>query len=101
MHWPAGRIAAGTAEDSLEVGDRARDHVDIEGDHVSRLDGLVVRVHGQVPAHAGIITCTFDPDSAALAARIDAAIAACGPLAGQLVRVIKPPRPPAPPTSAP
>jgi hypothetical protein len=56
-----------------------------------------IRLHRQNSNHAGIIICTDDRDIAALAARIDDAIAACGPLAGQLVRVIRPPRRKAPP----
>lgn len=30
-----------------------------------------IRLHREMPVHSGIIVCTFDPDFAALAARID------------------------------
>ncbi len=43
------------------------------------------------PAHAGIISCTRDEDTAALAKRIDASIRAAGTLAGQFLRVVRPP----------
>jgi hypothetical protein len=48
------------------------------------------RLHPQHPNHAGIISCTRDDDLDALAARIDQAIAAAGPLAGQHIRVNRP-----------
>src|SRR5439155_378220 len=44
------------------------------------------RLHRQSGAHAGIISCTTDPDRAALADRIHQAIAATGSLVGQYVR---------------
>jgi predicted nuclease of predicted toxin-antitoxin system len=48
------------------------------------------RLHRISNAHAGIISCTFDaPD--ALASRIDQAVAGIGSLAGQHVRVNRPP----------
>ncbi|MEO7332174.1 MAG: DUF5615 family PIN-like protein [Minicystis sp.] len=46
-----------------------------------------MRLHRDKPAHAGVIVCTFDPDFARQALRIDAAITSVGPLPGQLVRV--------------
>ena len=49
-----------------------------------------VRLHAVAPAHRGIIVCTFDPDFAALAARIDAALAAHSDLDGRLLRVNRP-----------
>ena len=49
-----------------------------------------VRLHGEHPAHAGIIVCTFDLDSAALARRIHDATEARSDLAGQLVRINRP-----------
>jgi len=52
-----------------------------------------VRLHRQNPTHNGIISCTRDDDADALAARIDASIAAAGPLAGQHIRVNKPATP--------
>ena len=48
------------------------------------------RLNRQNPAHAGIISSTDDNDLDALAARIDQAIAAAGPLAGQHIRVNRP-----------
>ena len=49
------------------------------------------RCHRQSPNHAGVITFTDDPDNQALADRIHAAILANEPLAGKLIRVIRPP----------
>lgn len=46
-----------------------------------------VRLHDSGQLHAGIIVCTFDPDFAALAQRIHAALAAETNPAGRLVRV--------------
>ena len=46
-----------------------------------------IRLHRQRPDHAGIIVCTFDPDFAAQAGRIHAAIAGQDSLAQQLIRV--------------
>lgn len=48
------------------------------------------RLHRTSPNHAGIITYTNDPDRAALAARIHAAVSAYTDLAGVLIRVVKP-----------
>ena len=50
------------------------------------------RLHRQSAAHAGIISCTWDQDHAALASRIDATIAAAGSLTGQHLRVNRLPR---------
>ena len=47
------------------------------------------RLHALVPAHAGVITCTYDHDRIALAQRIFKRIAAPASLAGRLVRVTK------------
>jgi len=52
------------------------------------------RLHRADPNHAGVITYTDDPDRPAIARRIDAAIGPLPSLAGQLVRVIRPNRPP-------
>jgi Domain of unknown function (DUF5615) len=46
-----------------------------------------IRLHRERPAHAGILVCTFDPDFARQARRIDAALSRVGALSGQLVRV--------------
>jgi hypothetical protein len=60
-----------------------------------------IRLHLQDPNHAGLIVCTDDRDSFALATRIDRAISAAEPLAGQLIRVNRPPRTPAAPPPIP
>jgi hypothetical protein len=49
------------------------------------------RLHRNNPAHAGIVSCTWDADSNALAGRIDKAAAAAGSLSAQHLRVNKPP----------
>lgn len=49
------------------------------------------RLHKKNAAHAGIVGCTWDPDSDALASRIDKTAAAVASLAGQYIRVNKPP----------
>lgn len=49
-----------------------------------------IRLHTRVRPHAGIIVCTRDDDFAALAVRIDRAIAACPSLDNQLLRVNRP-----------
>jgi hypothetical protein len=49
-----------------------------------------IRLHARGLAHAGIILCTYDPDFAAQASRIDLAIRATPALAGQLIRVNRP-----------
>ena len=48
------------------------------------------RLHSIHPDHVGIITYTNDPDRAALALRIHAAVAAHSDLAGVLIRIICP-----------
>jgi len=48
------------------------------------------RLHRQLPIHAGIVACTYDPDFAALARRIHAEIAANSELDGRLLRVVRP-----------
>jgi len=49
------------------------------------------RLHRQRLDHRGIVACTYDPNFAALAERIDAALANATELAGQLIRVNRPP----------
>ena len=49
-----------------------------------------VRLHAAKPSHAGIIVCSFDPDSAALARKIDYAVHDVASLAGQLIRINRP-----------
>ena len=46
-------------------------------------------LHRLGAAHAGIVTCTRDPDVEALAARIHAAIAGRPGLPGELLRVVR------------
>ena len=50
-----------------------------------------IRLHRAGPVHTGIVACTRDADSAALAGRIHRAIAAATSLSNQLVRVHRPP----------
>ena len=49
------------------------------------------RLHRADPLHGGIISCTRDSDIVALAGRIDRAIRTCGSLAGQFIRIVRPP----------
>jgi hypothetical protein len=48
------------------------------------------KLHRQCAVHAGIITYTHDPDSPALAQRIDLKIAEAGELAAKLLKVYRP-----------
>lgn len=50
-----------------------------------------IRLHALQPDHAGIIVCTFDPDFRGQAKRIHTAIESQRELAGQLIRVNRPP----------
>ena len=52
------------------------------------------QLHKAGVTHAVIVYCSVDKDSAALAVRIDAALAATPTSAGQLIRVVKPNTPP-------
>ena len=49
-----------------------------------------IRLHGRQPNHGGIIVCTFDPDFARQARRIDSAIGTKTDLRGQVIRVNRP-----------
>ena len=49
------------------------------------------RLHREQPEHPGIIACTEDRDYGGLANRINAAIEQAGDLAGQLIRIYRPP----------
>jgi hypothetical protein len=49
------------------------------------------RLHRLGVPHAGIISCTRDDDSAALAGRIHAAVSSLPSLANQFVRIVRPP----------
>ena len=46
-----------------------------------------VRLHGEIPDHAGIVVCSFDPDFAGQASRINAASDVSEGVSGQLLRV--------------
>ena len=48
------------------------------------------KLHAANPNHAGIIACTFDGNSEALAGRIDAELGKTPELANQLIRINKP-----------
>ncbi len=50
-----------------------------------------IRLHRSAPSHAGIIVCTFDPDFIRQARRIHDAIQGQQALAGQLLRINRPP----------
>jgi hypothetical protein len=49
-----------------------------------------IRLHNRQTDHAGIIACTFDPDFAGQAQRIDEEIRSRANLHGQLIRVNRP-----------
>jgi uncharacterized protein YbjT (DUF2867 family) len=49
-----------------------------------------IRLHEKSVRHAGIIVCTFDPDFAGQALRIDAAIRSRSDLRGELIRINRP-----------
>src|SRR5262249_36337037 len=49
-----------------------------------------ILLHIRAPVHGGIIVCSPDADSAALALRIDQAIASCPDMSNQLLRVNRP-----------
>lgn len=51
------------------------------------------RLHKQFPTHAGIISCKPDPDAQALAQRIHRELTQAAVLAGQFLRIVKPPQP--------
>lgn len=51
-----------------------------------------IRLHRSVPEHAGIIICTQDADIEGQAERIHQKIAATQTLAGELIRVNRPPK---------
>src|SRR5580704_15982072 len=52
-----------------------------------------IRLHLSGVRHAGIITCTRDDDSSALAGRIHAAVSGPPTLDGVQVRIVRPPVP--------
>src|ERR1700688_1004874 len=51
-------------------------------------------LHAADPNHAGIITCSRDPDFSAVGDRIHAAMTALPTLVGQLIRIVRPNIPP-------
>ena len=62
-----------------------------EGRAVLTLNRLhFIRLHRLTLPHPGIIVCTYDPDFAAQAVRIDAVIAGLTDLGNQLLRVNRP-----------
>src|SRR4051794_14175214 len=65
-----------------------------DGRAVLTHDRDYIRLHKRGAVHAGIVFASEDLNSAALAARIDAAIQANPDLTGQLIRVYRPSAPP-------
>lgn len=55
------------------------------------------KLHRANAVHAGIVTCTRDPDFASVAGRVHAAISSHTTLAGRLVKILRPNSPPAAP----
>lgn len=51
-----------------------------------------IRLHDEFPQHAGIITCTFDPDFCGQAQRIHAAVHGLQETKGHLIRIVRPQR---------
>lgn len=49
-----------------------------------------IGLHNKNSDHAGIVVCTFDPDSTALARRIQDALDKQSQMAGQLIRINRP-----------
>ena len=49
-----------------------------------------IKLHVEVPSHAGIIVCTYDPDFSGQAGRIDVEIQNASKLSGVLLRVNRP-----------
>jgi hypothetical protein len=81
-----------------EAGRRGRDDAAVLADATAEVRAVLtfnrrdfLRLHRQSAAHAGIIVCTTDPNVVALAARIDQRIRTAGPLAGQCLRINRPP----------
>ncbi len=62
----------------------------VAGRAVLTYDRDYLRLHRTSRPHAGIVFCTGDADWAALAVRVDRALAVVGPLADQLIRVYRP-----------
>jgi hypothetical protein len=50
-----------------------------------------INLHRSTENHLGVLVCTRDKDAVALAARIDEALRLCPDLAGQLIRINRPP----------
>jgi predicted nuclease of predicted toxin-antitoxin system len=65
-------------------------HAHAQGRIVLTHDQDYQKLHKSGVPHAGIVYASVDKDFAALAARIDAALAAVPAPAGQLIRVIRP-----------
>jgi predicted nuclease of predicted toxin-antitoxin system len=65
-------------------------HATADGRVVLTHDHDYSKLHKAGVTHAGIVYCSVDRDSTALAARIHAALAATPAPAGKLIRVVKP-----------
>ena len=48
------------------------------------------RLHGAYQQHAGIVSCTYDPDFARQATRIHQALQSTADITGQLIRINRP-----------
>ena len=85
-------LEAGNAGQAIKDDEVLRFAVDLGRAVLTMNRRHFIRLHQQQPSHAGIVTCTYDPDFSALAARIDASLQAEIDLPGQLIRVIRPSR---------
>ena len=81
---------AGNADQSIPD-DRVLEFAILEKRAVLTLNRLhFLRLHRQMPAHFGIVVCTFDPDFAQQSLRIHAALTSVKNLEGVLLRVNRP-----------
>ena len=102
--YPVVELLRGLGHDVLTVQDAGKAGLKIPDDQVlafaTRNNRAVLtlnrrdfrQLHRRQPDHGGIINCSNDRNWEALANRIDAAIAEAEPLAGKLVRVVRPSR---------
>ena len=102
--YPVVELLRGLGHDVLTVQDAGNAGLKISDDEVlafaTRENRAVLtlnrqdfkRLHRVQLDHGGIINCSNERNWAALANRIDAAIAEAEPLAGKLVRVVRPSR---------
>jgi hypothetical protein len=49
-----------------------------------------LNLHRRMPQHGGMVLCTFDPDFAGQAVRLDEALRSAGVLSGKVLRVNRP-----------